>query len=263
MKLFSNFNEKFLMTDDSTSTISTVSVSEQDILDPTKAPEVNSHIYVKSGQPRMESGSDYLSAIFSDSQLPRLYKFESEDSGVELPSGANSPSTPTGSEQSFVVHSRESSCDSCNLNSDPTTLTDELSTHGQSCEIKTAEDLVDNSLSTAVDTQDNVLIPSDVLSFSSERILHIGDDLDSNQCKASEIHPEGDEEMSEQLEENSALTERTCSENTRPGKQMTTEASDDKAGNDFESEPLRRRATSDSLEEYMDECCRLSEVRQT
>ncbi|XP_067465380.1 uncharacterized protein si:ch211-250c4.3 [Thunnus thynnus] len=264
MKLLSNFNERLLMTDDSTSTISTVSVSKQDVSDPTKAPKVNSHLYVKSRQPQLESGSDYLSAIFSDPQLPRLYKFESEDSGVELPSGANSPSTPTGSEQSFVVHSRESSCDSCNLNSDPATLPDELSTHGQSPEIKPAEDLVDNSLSTAVDTQDNVLMPLNEFSFSAESIeLHIGENLDKDQCGASGINPEGDEERSEQLEENSAVTERICSENTRPRIQSSTEAYDDMTGNDFEPEPLRRSATTDSLEEYMDECCRLSEVQQS
>ncbi|XP_062286239.1 uncharacterized protein si:ch211-250c4.3 [Scomber scombrus] len=268
MKLFSNFSEGLLNTDDSISTTSTVSVSKQDISDPTKAPEVNSHLYVKSGQSRMESGSDYLTAIFSDSQLPRLYKFESEDSGVELPSGANSPSTPTGSEQSFVVHSRESSCDSCNLNSDPTTLPDELSTHGQNPEIKPVEDLVDNSLSTAVDTQDDVLIPSNELRFSAERIqMHIGEDLDEDldeeQCRASGISPEGDEETSEQLEENSAVTERICSESTRLRLQSLTEACDDVTGNDFEPAPLRRSATSDSLEEYMDECCRLSEGQQS
>lgn len=269
MKLFSNFSEGLLITDDSISTTSTVSASKQDISDHTKAPEVNSHLYVKSGQSQIESGSDYLTTIFSDSQLPRLYKFESEDSGVELPSGANSPSTPTGSEQSFVVHSRESSCDSCNLNSDPTTLPDELSTHGQNLEIKPVEDLVDNSLSTAVDTQDDLLIPSNEVSFSAERIqMHIGEDLDEDleedldeeQCRASGISPEGDEETSEQLKENSAVTERICSESTKPRLQSLTEACDDVTGNDFEPAPLRRSATSDSLEEYMDECCRLSEV---
>ncbi|KAM7384988.1 hypothetical protein PAMP_001092 [Pampus punctatissimus] len=255
MKIFSNFSERLLMTDDSTSTISTVSVSEQDISDPTTAPEV------KCQQPRMDSGSDYLSAIFSASQLQRLYKFESEDSGVELPSGANSPSTPTGSEQSFVVHSRESSCDSCNLNSDPTlTLPDELPTQGQIPEIKPAADLVDNNLSTAVGTQDNVHIPSNELNFSAERIeLHKGEDLDSDQCRASGVNPKRDEETSEQL----VVSEMTCSENTRPGKQSLTETCDDMTGNDFELEPLRRSATSDSLEEYMDECCRLSEVQQS
>lgn len=243
------------MAEDSASIISTVSVSEQDISDPTKVSEVNSHLDDKSRQPCMESGSDYLSSIFSDSQLPRLYKFESEDSGVELPSGANSPSTPTGSEMSFVVHSRESSCNSCNLNSDPTSLPDKLVTYAQSSEITQSED--------SVDTQDNVFIHSEELSSAVRAEVLIGEDVNRDQGRASGISPEGAEEMSGQLELNNAVTERTCLEDMRPGEQSSTGACDDMTGNDFEPEPLRRSATSDSLEEYMEECCRLSEVRRT
>ncbi|XP_051279876.1 uncharacterized protein si:ch211-250c4.3 isoform X1 [Dicentrarchus labrax] len=257
MKLFSNFQESLLIADDTTSTIS--SSFEQDI----KLSEGNSHLDDKSKQPQMESGSDYLSTIFSDSQLTRLYKFESEDSGVELPSGANSPSTPTDSEQSFVVHSRESSCDSCNLNSDPETLTDKLVTYAQSSEIKQAEDLMDNSLSTAVNAQDDVFLHSEQLSSSAVREeLHIDEDMDRDECMAPGISPEGDEEMSGQIEENSSVTERNCLEHMRQyGKKLSTEAWDVMTGNDFEPEPWRS-ATTDSLEEYMDECCRLSEAQQ-
>ncbi|KAF1376154.1 hypothetical protein PFLUV_G00227780 [Perca fluviatilis] len=263
MKLFSNFQERFLMAEDDASTISTVSVTEQDISDPTKASEVNSHLDDKSRQPRMESDSDYLSAIFLHSQLPRLYKFESEDSGVELTSGANSPSTPTGSEQSFMVHSRESSCNTCNLNSDPTTLPDKLVTYAQTSEIKQAEDSVDNSPATAVDTQDNVFVHSEELSSAARVELHIDEDVDRDQCRASGISPERHEEMmSGQLKENSAVSERTCLEDTRPGKQTSTGACDDVTATDFQPEPIRRSATSDSLREYMDECCRLSEAQQ-
>uniref|UniRef100_A0A3P9LR83 Si:ch211-250c4.4 n=1 Tax=Oryzias latipes TaxID=8090 RepID=A0A3P9LR83_ORYLA len=117
MKLFNNFNERPLKADDCMSTISTVSDSDQQILNNIKVSEVNSDLDEKSSQYHTKSSSDYLSAIFSNSQLPRLYKFESEDSGVELNSGANSPLTPTSSEKSFVVHSREPSCDSCKTNS--------------------------------------------------------------------------------------------------------------------------------------------------
>ncbi|XP_039995925.1 uncharacterized protein si:ch211-250c4.3 isoform X4 [Xiphias gladius] len=260
IKLFSNFHERLLMSGDSVSTISTVSVSEEDISDLTKASKVNSQLDQKSGQSRIETATDYLPAIFSDSQLPRLYKFESEDSGVELPSGANSPSTPTGSEQSFVVHSRESSCDSCNLNSDPTVLPDKLVRHEQSSEIKQARDWVDNSLSVTVNTQDNVFRHSEELHSSAVRVkLHIGKDVDRDQIRASGSSPEGDEETSELFGENRAVTERTCAEDMRPGKQSSTGACDDMMGNVFEPELIRRSATSDSLEEYMDECCRLSE----
>ncbi|XP_028279878.1 uncharacterized protein LOC114447684 isoform X2 [Parambassis ranga] len=239
MKFFSNIPEKLLVADDSLSTISTPSVSDQAV-SPTNASKVNSDPDDKSRQPWLETGSDYLSAIFSESDLPRLYKFESEDSGVELPSGANSPSTPTGSEQSFVVHSRESSCDSCNLNSDPNTLPDE-----HSSEIKQEVDSA---------TVDNGSLPSEDLSSSSVTVeLHIGEDTD--QCRASETSPERDTEKSEQHEETTAVTERTSSEDTR--QQPLTGACDD-----FETKPLRRSATIDSLKEYMDECCSLSEAQQ-
>ncbi|XP_060943133.1 uncharacterized protein si:ch211-250c4.3 [Limanda limanda] len=262
MKLISNFHERLLMSGDSTSKMSTVSVSEQDISDLTKAPEVNPHLD-KSGQPQMETSSDYLPAHFSDSQLPRLYKFESEDSGVDLPSGANSPSTPTGSEQSFVVHSRESSCDSsCNLNTDTTTLPDKLVRHAQSSEIKQAEDSVDNSLGTTVNTQDSVFIHSEELCSSAVTAeLHMDKDVDRDQSRASGDSPEGDE-LSEQLEETRAVTERTCSEDMRSGNQLSTGTCDDMLGCDSQSEPIRRSATSDSLEEYMDACCRLSEAQE-
>lgn len=253
MKLFSNFHERLLTADDSTSTISTVSVSEQDIPDATKASEVNSHADDKSAQPRAESGSDYLSAIFSDSQLTRLYKFESEDSGVELPSGANSPSTPTGSEQSFVVHSRESSCDSCNLNSDANTLPDKLASYAQSSVNKQAEDSVDK-----MDTQDDVFMDSEELSPSVVRVD--GEDMDTDLCRASTISPDGYEE----LEENSTVTERTSLEDMRPETQSTSTSClcEDTAAGDLKPEP-GWSATSDGLDEYMDECCRISEVRRT
>ncbi|AWP14443.1 Hypothetical protein SMAX5B_008487 [Scophthalmus maximus] len=261
MKLFSNFHEKLLTSGDSVSTASTGSVSEQDISCLTKAPEVNSHLDVKSGQPPMETSSDYLPAVFSDSQLARLYKFESEDSGVDLPSGANSPSTPTGSEQSFVVHSRESSCDStCNLNSDPNVLPDKLVKRASSSEIEQVEDSVDTSLSTTVNTQDNVFIHSEELCSSALNAeLHRDNDVSRDQGRASGSCSKGDEEISEQLEENGTATEWTGSEDMKPERQSLMGTCDDMMGSDLEPEPIRRSATSDSLEEYMDECCRLSE----
>ncbi|XP_041646139.1 uncharacterized protein si:ch211-250c4.3 [Cheilinus undulatus] len=245
MKLFGPLHDGLLISDDSTSTISALSNPEQNIPDPSKASEEKSHQDGKTTQPQMESGSDYLSAIFSDSQLTRLYKFESEDSGVELPSGANSPSTPTGSEQSFVVHSRESSCDSCNLNSD----SDKLVTYTQSS--KQEEESVDTSPNTAVDTQDDAFIPSVE--------LHISEDGD--RCRDSGLSPTGVEETSSgQLKENNADSERTCLEDTRSGIRSSTDEGE--VDQDFGPEPRWRSGTSESLEEYMDECCRLSESQQ-
>ncbi|XP_041865644.1 uncharacterized protein si:ch211-250c4.3 [Melanotaenia boesemani] len=249
LKLFNNFHEKLLTADDSLSTVSTVSVSDQDILDPPKASKVNSHLEDKPGQPGMESGSDYLSAIFSHSQLPRLYKFESEDSGVELPSGANSPSTPMGSEQSFVVHSRESSCDSCHLNPDHTSLPNILGLNISSSETQQQKDSQDPSLNAAVDTPDDVFLHRDKLG-SPAGMVELDMDQDTDQNKASESLPEGDGEKSEQCEESVSLPESICMESMTPAEESSSGTG---------TESMRR---SDSLEEYMDQCCRLSQEQQ-
>ncbi|KAM6915874.1 uncharacterized protein FYW49_008974 [Xenentodon cancila] len=254
MKPFNNFHESLLMADDSVSTISTTSVSDQDILARTKASEMNSHLNDKSSQPQRESGSDYLSAIFSDSQLPRLYKFESEDSGVELASGANSPSTPTGSEQSFVVHSRESSCDSSNLSPDPVCPSNGLVLNAQSYESKHASDSVDNDLNSTVDTQERVLIHrQECSSIAVAADLHTGENTDPS--RASETVSEG--EKHEQSEEISVLNEETSSENMR---EPSVGSCGDRMGEEPKS--MRQSASSDSLEEYMDKCCRISEAQQ-
>ncbi|XP_058508147.1 uncharacterized protein si:ch211-250c4.3 [Solea solea] len=248
MKFFTNFHEKLLTSVDSAS-------SEQDVShDHNTTPEVNSRLNEKPTQLQTDAGSEFLPGVFSDSQLPRLYKFESDDSGVDLPSGANSPSTPTGSEQSFVVHSRESSCLSCNLTSDPNALPDE---QAQNSEMKQAE----------VEDQDDVLIHSEELCSPAETEdlhgdgdgdVHVDGDRDGDgdgdeeQFRASGNSPEGGEEISEELEENRTVTQNTCTEEIRCGQQSLAENRDDAMAR-------RKSATSDSLEDYMDECCRLSE----
>lgn len=227
IKLFSHLHEQLLISDDSLSTTSAASVPEQRS-DPIRASEVTSNQSDMSTQPRLESGSDYLSAIFSDSQPSRLFKFESEDSGVELPSGANSPSTPTGSEQSFVVHSRESSCDSGAV-----TLPDKLATYAQTSESKQEQDSVGTSLRTAVDAQNDVFIPA--------VDLHISEDIHTDQCRTSGMGPEEDEEV---LRENNTETERKCSEDMSSERQSPTEAYEDITENSFEPEPRWRSGLS-------------------
>lgn len=202
--------------------------------------------------------SDTLSAIFPDSQLTRLYKFESEDSGVELPSGANSPSTPTGSEQSFVVHSRESSCDSGNLKTDSTTLTDKLVTYAQSSEVNQA-DLLDEG--TAQNTEDDSLpTPKELDSSTVREELNDMSGGDRDQCKDVGISTEGGEDTSGQLEGSSVVTERICPQHRRQFGKQSSGVCEDTTDNQFEPAHVRRSATSESLEEYMDQCCRLSEV---
>uniref|UniRef100_A0A1A8J2W6 Si:ch211-250c4.3 n=1 Tax=Nothobranchius kuhntae TaxID=321403 RepID=A0A1A8J2W6_NOTKU len=223
MKIFNNFCEN--------DSISTGSASEHDMTESTRTSEANPHVQEK---PQTESGSDYLSVIFSSSQLPRLFKFESEDSGVELPSGANSPSTPTGSEQSFVVHSRESSCDSCNMNPEPSCSPDKLVINTQNSSDEGPNNL-ENDPNVTEKTRNE---------FSGN--------LD--QSGAS-----GDGEKKGQSEETRSPTARSRSENEKFLEEFSTRTNEDD-----KSESVRRSATRDSLEDYMEECCRISQaVQQT
>ncbi|XP_010868590.2 uncharacterized protein si:ch211-250c4.3 [Esox lucius] len=261
MKLFNNFHEKLCnRTDDSLSTIS-VSVSEQDISEPVKALDGNADLKDVACQPLMDSSTDYLSDIFSDSQLPRLYKFESEDSGVELPSGANSPSTPTGSEQSFVVHSREPSCDSCNLTT-PLPTSESPLARERCSDAEGTEDVRDTPCVTADSVVQQVVI-EELEAEVSTRVggadLHITEeDVDLKTVLAT---AEDRGSGSERSGDNGTVTEGVYPEDERPRGQRPG-ACDDMTGVDFEQHPLRKSVTNDSLEEYMEECCRLSEVRQ-
>lgn len=233
MKLLNNFHQKLLIADD----LLSKPCSEQD---PTKASEKDSH----PDEHQTESSSHYISAIFSESQLPRLYKFESEDSGVELPSGANSPSTPSASEQSFVVHSRESSCDSCNSKSDSALLP-----YTPNSETRQKEDLVDFSV--AANTQE--LHPEQHSSSAITGDVQEGEDMGKDQTKALGMNPEGGEELSGKPGQSNDVMERNCFQHPREFGQECAEM----PGDQFEPGP----STSESLEEYMDHCCRISEVR--
>ncbi|XP_026864561.2 uncharacterized protein si:ch211-250c4.3 isoform X2 [Electrophorus electricus] len=254
MKVFNTFHEKWLNAEDSVSTVS-ISVSEQNI-SPTLLEEVIS-VHSDAPEPTMaESKQDYLSAIFSDSQLPRLYKFESEDSGVEMPSGANSPSTPTGSEQSFVVHSRGSSCDLGTLNSSipansPLLLleqsTGSLETEQTSC-IYTQDDdltLLQDSLE---DEMDNIL-----LGIAGDSEIPQDGTLGnvSESSKVSLVCADTAEARAEEL-----------AGEDMGSRSHDIEAYDGNTGAELQQQPLRKSTTSDSLDEYMEECCRLSEVNQ-
>lgn len=235
MKLLNNVHQKLPVDDGTTMSLKPC---EQES---TKASEMTPQLDEKSTELQPESCSDFISAVFSESQLPRLYKFESEDSGVELPSGANSPSTPSASEQSFVVHSRESSCDSCGSKPDCTSHP-----YKQNCETRETEYLVD--IGVAADSQD--LHPEELSPSPTTGDLQEGGGMD---IEAVGISPERGDEMPEKLRENSAVTERSCCKHTRQCGEECAEIT----GCQLELEPL----TSESLEEYMDHCCRISEVR--
>ncbi|XP_062851238.1 uncharacterized protein si:ch211-250c4.3 [Trichomycterus rosablanca] len=252
MKLLNNFHEKLLNAEDSVSTVS-MSVSEQDVSAPVQAEEA---ISVNSAPEPLtdESKKNYLSVMFSNSQLPGLYKFESEDSGVEMPSGANSPSTPTGSEHSFVVHSRESSCDSGNQDShveanDPLLLL-EQSTTSLKTEQASCTDVENNNQTVLDDGQEDKM---------DNVLLKVAEDLKRVECRTLGDTSESCQEDLLSVDTAEVRAESEVEENT----ESSSHAIKAYDGNMvLELQPLRKSTTSDSLDEYMEECCRLSEVNQ-
>lgn len=252
MKLLNNVPVKLLNVEDSISTIS-ISMSEQDNTEPLQADEV---ISVHSAAPETtvpESKTDYLSSIFADSKLPRLYKFESEDSGVEMTSGATSPSTPTGSEQSFVVHSRESSCDSGNLNSP----------------VPADNPLEDSSVFLETEQTSCKCAKQDTLTILGDRteeenvdddLIDITADLERSEDRTLRNTMEDCKDAIKIMAAQEEIIDTAMAEDTMSRRQCSIEAYDGKTGPEFHQRPLRKSTTSDSLDEYMEECCRLSEV---
>ncbi|CAL8255659.1 unnamed protein product [Lota lota] len=269
MKIFQNFSEKLLISEDSFSTSScSVSVCEQEVSEPNRTSEENPHLNEGPSSPSEDAGSNYLCAIFSDSQLPRLYKFESEDSGVELPSGANSPSTPTGSEQSFVVHSRESSCDSCRLNASAL-ISDQRISSSKTCESEenqtTGSSTDADGDGVGDDVEDTLLqstMTEEELSFCIQQTdVTVVEEL-VEACCGDVLERSPDSVVQVVGSETQAAVEE---EEMRPSEQPNMELRDGEEEEDVfhpMTSALRKSSTSDSLEEYMDECCRLSEVQQ-
>lgn len=270
MKILNSF-DKLISLEDSVSTLS-LSVSEHETPEPARAAEVSSVKSAPSGQESKDM--DYLSAMFSDPQLPRLYKFESEDSGVEMPSGANSPSTPTGSEQSFVVHSRESSCDSGALTpplptQEPLLLLEAEGANGvEVSEIELLEEtVIAGAMATGLTEVDGLEEGEDTeCQFEEER-----SDSDVKRPGDGALRNPPEECVGVQHGEREA-ERRAVEEETRPRTESSNEADCDEPvmgadcdeslmGPEFKGAPLRKSTTSDSLDEYMEECCRLSEVR--
>ncbi|XP_060728420.1 uncharacterized protein si:ch211-250c4.3 [Tachysurus vachellii] len=255
MKFFKNFQEK-LSGESNEDSVSNMSMPEQDVPTPHQAEEA---ISVSSAAPEpnmVESKKDYLSAIFSSAQLPGLYKFESEDSGVEMPSGANSPSTPTGSEQSFVVHSRESSCDSGKPNPHIRARSHLLSLE------KSTESLQTDPASCTYAQETNLTILQDSPEDEMDNVqLEVVRDSERLENGASVKASESCEDGSVCTETVDTITEDDAAEDTGPMIHVIG-AYEGNMEVDLQQQPLRKSTTSDSLDEYMDECCRLSEVNQ-
>ncbi|KAM4636868.1 uncharacterized protein O3C94_017894 [Discoglossus pictus] len=214
---------------------------------------------IKDEQSKLVYNNSLCEMGVSDSihKLKRLYKFESEDSGVELPSGANSPSTPKGSEKSFVVHSRDSSCDSgvLSASSSPTVghmeikaCMDEEESHAF---LSHADHIEDYS-----DVKENVEDPESTMKDFIDCQME-DEELRLSPCNNQtcfEYKPTPDDisspEHSKTVEEESKMIDDFLQDTFDGIEELHVH------------KELKRCPTSDSLDEYMDECCRLSEVNQ-
>ncbi|TSK22806.1 hypothetical protein Baya_2164 [Bagarius yarrelli] len=253
MKFFKNVQEKLVNTEDS---VSNMSMCDQDMSTTLQAEEAISVNSVAHETNIINAKTHYLSTIFSSSQLPGLYKFESEDSGVEMPSGANSPSTPTGSEQSFVVHSRESSCDSGNPN-----LHVRPSSHLLSLE-KSTDSLQSEQSSCTYPQETNLAVlenrPEDEMDNGQLEVERDSEVLENGiMVTASKLCKDG-LECAELVD---TITDSETVEDTG-SLPYAISAYEENIEVDLQQQPLRKSTTSDSLDEYMNECCRLSEVNQ-
>ncbi|XP_041117218.1 uncharacterized protein LOC121321902 [Polyodon spathula] len=250
--LTNNFQVEFVSAEES---LASYSIADSDM-----PSESHEETHSPPGQTQNTSGyltpySDLSTENSKCSRQSKLFKFESEDSGVELPSGANSPSTPTSSEKSFIVHSRGSSCDSGDLSTSPTSgpVIDHIFLLSK-CPVM---DETDNSVQTVEkDMVESNEPPNTPVNFT-ERQKTGGSFFNHS-------HENIVEETDKDVEEASRLEvpKEIPIDDTRPVSSGFREAFDDMTEGDLEEQRLQKYSTSDSLDEYMDECCRLSEVNQ-
>ncbi|KAM8806242.1 uncharacterized protein ACNFOS_004535 [Eudromia elegans] len=204
-----------------------------------------------------------LSTFEPKCRLHRFSKFESEDSGVELPSGANSPSTPTGSEKSFVLHSRDSFCDSGVLSTSSSPEIDHLimrtckervrkdSHHGSESE-KQAEYCSQEAGAVHIPTTspEDFCVPQE--GGSAKKHFDQGErpSLETQPTQETDLPRENTLPTPAPLEETATIAEHY------------PETFGSVQDLQIHEHQLKKCPTSDSLDEYMDECCRLSEVNQ-
>ncbi|XP_069756941.1 uncharacterized protein [Narcine bancroftii] len=179
----------------------------------------------------------------SNCTVLKLYKSESEDSGAEFPSGANSPLTPSGSEQSLVIHRRVSSCDSGMA----------LSITSMSPVVQPLP-LVSPCPNSATCTKEERVTDEQQLSTVKDK-KQPTTSMDWKKASRSGVHfshspPTVDERVS--------LVKIVISDNSSFSKGGVDHAEVAQFGH----ESLKRGQSNDSLDKYMEKCCRLSEANQ-
>ncbi|KAM3666547.1 uncharacterized protein VK521_007597 [Ammospiza maritima maritima] len=204
-----------------------------------------------------------LSAFESKCRLHRFSKFESEDSGVELPSGANSPSTPTGSEKSFVLHNRDSFCDSGVLSTSSSPEIDHQLM--RTCKEHARKVILQDPESKKQD--DYYSQEADAVQDPTASL----EDFNDPQEESPDEHFHQDDKQSPEKEPTAETDLSRESTLSTPGPIEEPKTIADNFPENFGSmqdlqiheHQLKKCPTSDSLDEYMDECCRLSEVNQS
>ncbi|XP_067995860.1 uncharacterized protein [Melanerpes formicivorus] len=203
-----------------------------------------------------------LNAFESKCRLHRFSKFESEDSGVELPSGANSPSTPTASEKSFVLHSRDSFCDSGVLSTSSSPEIDHLimrtcKEHARRVSQQDPEtEKQAECYSQEVDAVQGPTAFLEDISVPQEERTDENFDQSERQSLEKEPTTETDPPRESPLATPAPIEEpKTIADNFPENFGSTQDLQ-------IHGHQLKKYPTSDSLDEYMDECCRLSEVNQ-
>ncbi|XP_010156123.1 PREDICTED: uncharacterized protein LOC104514212, partial [Eurypyga helias] len=203
-----------------------------------------------------------LSAFESKCRLHRFSKFESEDSGVELPSGANSPSTPTGSEKSFVLHSRDSFCDLGMLSTSPSPEIDHLiirTCKERARKVRQGDPESEKQTEYYSQESDAVQGPTASLEdFSVPQEENPNEHFDQSKRQSLEKEPTPEADLPRE----STLPTPAPTEEPKTIADNFPENFGSMQDLQIHGHQLKRYPTSDSLDEYMDECCRLSEVNQ-
>uniref|UniRef100_A0ABM5G049 Uncharacterized protein isoform X3 n=1 Tax=Pogona vitticeps TaxID=103695 RepID=A0ABM5G049_9SAUR len=210
-----------------------------------QTPEETEHFATCSGMP----------TIALKDQVPRLDTYESEDSAVVLPEGANLPSTLLGSGKNFVLHSRDSSCDSGVLSASSSPAADH---------IKTGKDPVE-ARHYVSDCKEPAELCTGHFGALQMSALSLDEDTDCREAKHSEQSFFGGSQGECSQDKISEEEIHPSCFSTLPVEEKSLR--DNYRNNSLEElplqgQPLRKHSTSDSLDEYMDACCRLSKVNE-
>ncbi|XP_051883527.1 uncharacterized protein si:ch211-250c4.3 [Pristis pectinata] len=181
----------------------------------------------------------------------KLYKSESEDSGAEFPSGAYSPLTPSGSEQSLVMHRRVSSCDSGMALS--------ISSTSPAIQHLPLAGPCPNSAMCIKEDQEIDEQQRSVVNDQRQPTTSAGCRKDSRSSIYFSQSPPTVDEGVKQSRHVSLVEILIADTNSLPVSKGGMEHAEVAQ---FDHESLKRGQSNDSLDKYMEKCCRLSEANQ-